>query len=145
MMLMALNFSHLTSLHQIPSSSRYNDKYVLSFLNGFKGYLRKYKSPKYVIPIVVPKPSYPGYELLATLKSIGLPALSYPKKSLGGIVAYLKVAKISKAKFVLRIKRYRSAILRLVLKYRVSIGWRKCTLKPNNVWATLCKSNESGM
>ncbi|KAF0287842.1 hypothetical protein FJT64_013768 [Amphibalanus amphitrite] len=132
-------FGRYVKKTKIPSPYRYNTKYVRTFLDGFKVYLRRHLQrpqkisipslpPKDIFPIFPvrpPKPSYPGYEILATLKSLGLPPLVNPRASLGGIVAYLKVVGVSKTTFISRIQVYRQAIIKVVLKYKkIYTGYR---------------------
>nr|QDO67067.1 cement protein 52k [Megabalanus volcano] len=110
-------FGEYIKRQSMPSSYKYNAKYVTGFIRGFTGYMHKnYKPSKLEVPVV--KPSYPGYELLAVLQSVGLPPLSSPRMSLGGVMAYLQLASIEKAAFISRVRSHRSAIVKLVSKYR---------------------------
>nr|BAL22342.1 52kDa cement protein [Megabalanus rosa] len=110
-------FGEYIKRQSMPSPYKYNAKYVTGFIRGFMGYMHKnYKPSQLVVPVV--KPTYPGYGLLTVLQSVGLPALTNPRMSLGGVVAYLQLANIQQAVFISRIRSQRKAIRRLVSKYR---------------------------
>nr|UEK51736.1 CP52k-like protein 15 [Membranobalanus longirostrum] len=101
-----------------PSSADFNVRYITRFLNGFKGYVSKNAGQQSVVfPDPPPAPSYPGSELLATMRSIGLPTLTNKQASLGGVDAYLSSAGITMETFARRITLFGEDMNRLVMQH----------------------------
>nr|UEK51709.1 CP52k-like protein 11 isoform 1 [Chelonibia testudinaria] len=101
--------------------------HIVSFPEAFEKALQVYEPTKYTVRYAtqflvrfnhtLTAPPYPGYKLTPILKKMGLPALKDVETSLGGVVVYLKAAKIRMATFINFIQAFSIGIKKIVSKY----------------------------